>query len=105
MPYRWEPPAEYALCRTCHKNKLHKRFSNPSDWEAWKAHVRRGGYSSDLATPDIAAELKAYKAARERGTSFTLRQLRPRVVTRSEWWERLRIDKASLTDPKARVRP
>lgn len=103
-PYRWDPPAEYALCKTCHKNKLHKRFSNPSDWEAWKAHIRRGGHSSDLAKPDIAAELKAYKTALAKGSTFALRQLRPRVVTGSEWWERLRMDKRSLTDPKARAR-
>ena len=105
LPYRWEPPAEYALCRTCHKNKLHKRFSNPSDWEAWKAHIRRGGRSSDLATPDIAAELKAYKAARAKGSTFVLRRLRPRVVTGAEWWQRIRMDTRSLTDRNARARP
>jgi len=104
VPYRWEPPAEYALCRTCHKNKLHKRFSNPSDWEAWKAHIRRGGHSSDLAKPDIAAELRAYKAALRKGTHFALRQLRSRAATGSEWWERVRMDRRSLTDPKARAR-
>jgi hypothetical protein len=104
LPYRWEPPAEYALCRTCHKNKLHKRFSNPSDWEAWKAHIRRGGRSSDLAKPHIAAELRAYKAALKKGTPFALRQLRPPVMTGFEWWERVRMDRRSLTDPKARAR-
>ena len=104
LPYCWDPPAEYALCRTCHKNKLHKRFSNPSDWKAWKAHVRRGGYSSDLAKAEVVAELKTYKAALESGAPFTLRRLRPRTVTGSVWWERLRMDSKSLTDPKARPR-
>ena len=104
VPYRWDPPAEYALCLTCHKNKLHKRFSNPSDWDAWKAHVRRGGRSSDLAKPEVVAELKKYKAARLQGAHYTLRQLRRRALTGAEWWERVRMDKKSLTDPKARVR-
>ena len=47
-PFIWKPPALLCLCRSCHRNKLHKRFNNPSAWLAFKAHVRRGGYASDL---------------------------------------------------------
>src|SRR5437016_2312493 len=46
-PYRWERPAEFALCATCH-GRLHKRFKNPLAWEAYKRHVKRGGWGSDL---------------------------------------------------------
>jgi hypothetical protein len=28
-PYRWENPAEYAVCKVCH-GRLHKRFKNPT---------------------------------------------------------------------------
>src|SRR3982751_6604015 len=45
QPYLWEPPALYALCRHCHRHKLHKRFSRPYAWRAFLVHVRRGGYA------------------------------------------------------------
>jgi hypothetical protein len=86
-PYAWTPPAAYALCRHCHRNKLHKRFDNPKVWEAFKAHVRRGGYASELVTdPDIKREFVAYL----RGELPTLRTIRPyNGVVGHEWWERL----------------
>jgi hypothetical protein len=65
-PYLWSPPAEYALCKMCHVHRLHARFRNPELWEAHKAHVRRGGYSSDLERSEVAAELAAFRAALKR---------------------------------------
>ena len=41
-PFIWEPPALLALCRHCHRDKLHKRFSRPIAWSAYIAHIRRG---------------------------------------------------------------
>ncbi len=104
-PYLWDPPAEYPLCRTCHRQQLHKRFAKPDMWEAHKAHVRRGGYASDLEKPEIAAELKEYRAALQRGERISLRQLRPRPSTAAEWWEKLSTDPDTLTSPAARPRP
>ncbi|HEY5264730.1 MAG TPA: hypothetical protein VIJ37_07025 [Steroidobacteraceae bacterium] len=105
QPYRWDRPAEYPLCRTCHRDRLHKRFAKPDMWEAHKAHVRRGGYASDLKDPDIAAEVKAYRVAFQRGERLVLRQLRPRRSTSGKWWEELSVDPAILTSPDARPRP
>src|SRR5438045_3878516 len=59
-PYRWTRPAAYPLCRHCHRNKLHKRFANPKQWEAFKEHIRRGGYASDLRDRAIKQEFDAH---------------------------------------------
>ena len=85
QPYIWEPPAQYALCHMCH-SRLHARFHNPGLWEAHKAHVRRGGYSSDLMHPEIAIE---FKTARRRNALSALKSLRMRPLTGDEWWARL----------------
>ena len=89
-PYRWSPPAAYALCRHCHRNKLHKRFDKPELWEAFKAHIRRGGYASDLKMPEIKREIDDYIKARQGGKTPTLKYLRPYPHTvGTEWWDRL----------------
>lgn len=62
-PYLWAPPALFALCRNCHRDKLHKRFSRPHAWNAFLAHVRRGGYARDLKAPSIKREVSAVEAA------------------------------------------
>lgn len=105
LPYRWMPPEVYWLCRNCHRSKLHGRFRSPELWEAFKAHVRRGGYARELKEPVVASEFAAYRAARKRGLDPSLRQLRPRQLKDKEWWDGLRMDVASLTDPGARPRP
>ncbi len=56
-PYLWGPPALFALCRHCHRTKLHKRFAQPSAWMAFLDHVRRGGYARDLKVPSIRREV------------------------------------------------
>jgi hypothetical protein len=99
-PYLWEKPAEYAVCNTCH-SRLHKRFANPSGWEAYKRHVKRGGYGADLKTPKIAREVR--HAALARGESPELPPLRPFAVT-DLWWDALTTDPASLTAVWARPR-
>ena len=96
-PYSWVPPAAYIVCVVCHRNKLHKRFANPIDWEAFKAHVRRGGYASELKQPDVVEELKSYKEELKRNKEdrksepkLELRSIRlyPHVVG-TEWWANL----------------
>lgn len=105
-PYLWAPPAMYALCRHCHRDKLHKRFSRPTAWTAFIAHVRRGGYARDMKDAEIKRELAAYQAAHERGESLALRPLRPHAqVADEEWFAKLRMAPESLIDPSARPRP
>ena len=99
-PYRWTVPAAYAVCRHCHRNKLHKRFAAPEIWEAFKAHVRRGGYASDLKDPLVKREVDHYRSA---GMPVVLKALRPyNGSIGKEWWEKLTMDPASRTAPWAR---
>jgi hypothetical protein len=106
LPYRWVEPATYALCQYCHVYKLHQRFARPIAWQAFLAHVRRGGYARDLKDPSIKKEVDKYRAAIKRGESPVLRQLRPYArVIGEEWFANLRMDEASLKDPGARPRP
>lgn len=105
-PFIWGPPAMFALCRNCHRDKLHRRFWRHSAWHAFLAHVRRGGYASDIVKDQkIKNEVDAYRAAIERGELPVLRQLRPYTrVIGEEWFANLRIDEASRGDPAARPR-
>jgi hypothetical protein len=105
-PFIWGPPAMLSLCRHCHRDKLHKRFWRHAAWQAYLAHVRRGGYARDLKDITINKELMACRAAIERGEKFTMRTLRPyKGIAGEEWFVKLRMDPASLSDPAARPRP
>ena len=96
----------YALCRNCHRDKLHKRFGNPSSWNAFIAHVRRGGYARELVKdPSIKAEVRTYREAVAIGKEGSLRVLRPYAGRAGEeWFASLRMDLDSLKDPTARLR-
>jgi|SRR5882672_6040809 len=105
-PFIGVEPALFALCRNCHRDKLHKRFWRHSAWRAYIAHVRRGGYARDLKEKSIKKEIEAFRIAIERGESPALPELRP--YTRkigSEWFANLRMDPESRSDPTARPRP
>lgn len=105
-PFIWEPPALLCLCRHCHRDKLHKRFWRHSAWQAYIAHIRRGGYARDLKDKKIQKELEACRTAIERGEPAILPVLRP--YTREagkEWFANLRMDPESLSDASARPRP
>jgi len=105
-PFIWEVPALLCLCRHCHRDKLHKRFWRHSAWQAYIAHIRRGGYARDLKDKKIQKELEACSAAIERGEPSILPTLRP--YTREagkEWFANIRMDHESLSDPSARPRP
>lgn len=105
-PYIWGPPALLSLCRHCHRDKLHKRFWRHSSWFAYIAHIRRGGYASDLKDPIIKKQINACRKAIENNLSFSLPLLRPYTQTIGfEWFANLRLDPESLLDPSARPRP
>lgn len=104
-PYLWEPPAMYCLCRSCHRYKLHRRFWQQSLWLSFIAHVRRGGYSRDLKSPDIKHEVNCYRFAKVNGKKFNLKILRPyRHVVGEEWFANLTLEPSSLTSPSSRFR-
>jgi hypothetical protein len=102
--FRWEHPAMYAVCFHCHR-RLHSRFDAPASWLAYKAHLRRGGYGSDLKTPKTAGELTRLAKALEAGLPFSLSSL-PRQAKHSgfEWWELLTTDPRFLDQPFAKPR-
>jgi len=105
-PFTWDEPATFALCRHCHRYKLHMRFANPEVWQVFIAHVRRGGYASQLKDPCIKEELKAYRAALKKHDKFELRKLSTYTpIVGEEWFAKLRMDPESLKDTTARPRP
>jgi len=106
LPYLWTEPALYVLCRHCHRHKLHQRFSRPVLWQAFLAHVRRGGYASDLKDPTVKKEIAACCKAIKEGRKPNLPMRRPYTrMIGEEWFARLHLDRGSLTDPGARPRP
>lgn len=106
QPYSWEPPAAYCVCRHCHLHKIHSRFANPIVWKAFLAHVRRGGYASDLVNPKVKEEIEAFKLALKKGECIVLASLRPyKGRAGEEWFSQLTLERVSLTSPNARPRP
>jgi hypothetical protein len=104
-PYIWTKPALLTLCRHCHRYKLHKRFKNTNLWFSFVAHIRRGGYASDLKNQEVAKELKRYQKAISQNLTYELTVLRPyKKEIGREWFESLRMDIQSLNDPSARPR-
>ena len=89
-PYVWVEPATYVLCRHCHRQKLHGRYAHAFVWQAFLAHVRRGGYASDLLYPHIKLEVHAFCMALKTGQEFELHSLRPYTkYVGDEWFARL----------------
>jgi hypothetical protein len=103
-PYRFIPPAAYWVCISCHRNHLHKRFGRAAAWATFLAHVRRGGYASDLKKSAVRGEVRALETALTANETAMLAAIRP-VRPRDPWWERLSVDEASKRDPAARPRP
>lgn len=94
-PFQWEPPAAYRICRGCHR-RVHLRFGNPLAWQAFLAHVRRGGYARDLLNPVICAELVKYQTRQAHGRPMQLAALRDYTkVAGAEWFAHLRSDRDS----------
>ena len=106
QPYSWDAPAAYCVCRHCHLHKIHSRFTHPIAWTAFLAHVRRGGYASDLIKPDVKIEVEALKSALKKGERIALATLRPyKGHAGDEWFSLLTLDRGSLTSPSSRPRP
>jgi len=102
-PFRWERPAIYAVCSPCH-TRLHGRFRSPASWLAYKAHLRRGGFGSDLKVPKISRELTRLAKSLEVGQPFSLSPLRQPHFSGSVWWEFLTTDPRFLDQPFAKPR-
>lgn len=98
-PYLWGPPALFALCRHCHRTKLHKRFAQPSAWMAFLDHVRRGGYARDLKVPSIKREVVQAQRNYERGERpSALASLRTySAAIGTEWFAALTLDPIAVT--------
>lgn len=105
-PYLWTNPAEYAVCKTCH-SRLHKRFNSPFAWRAYKAHVSRGGFGSDLKTSSIRTGVTKFAKALEAGQEPSPLPTLPERTVRpaGAWWDQLTLDSDSLTNPNFRPRP
>lgn len=104
-PFLWTPPAAYVLCQHCHRQKLHKRFAKPDLWAAFLAHVRRGGYASDLKKPEVKREVERAQAAIRKGEKPSLASLRPYSrVAGGEWFGALTLDPRSLENQENRPR-
>jgi len=103
LPLKHGEPALYVVCRHCHVHKLHKRFDNVPGWNAFLAHVRRGGYARDLKDPNVAKEVRMFAAALVRGANIELSRIGPydKPIGR-EWFALLRVDIESQRDPAAR---
>jgi len=103
-PYFFEPPYEYAVCTMCH-SRIHRRFASPASWEAYKMHLRRGGYGSDLKPGSVADMVKKLTRTLEAGSEFALPPLpRDKNLSATEWWEQLSVDPRFIDDPSARPR-
>ena len=95
-PWSWDPPATFVTCKSCH-SRLHKRFDDPLGWEAFKAHIRRGGTSTELQDPTHRDEMLAVRDALRRGDPLPdLPVLRPRVIPPDTWWQNLSDDPQKL---------
>lgn len=91
LPYRWERPWMFALCRTCHF-RLHVRFRRPNGWLAYKMHLKRGGYGFELKFPEISYEVRWAELMVSLGEVPKLQHLRRRKNT-SRWWDALALSK------------
>lgn len=99
-PYRWEPPAAYPVCTTCH-HRLHARFDAPERWRAFLAFLRRGWYAREVPGDEL-------KRQATLGEAYQWRSLPHEPPVRTEpfawWWESLTMDKSSLCDAAAKPR-
>lgn len=99
-PFSWGRPAMFPVCRTCH-TRLHRRFGAPYEWAAYKLHIQRGGYGSDLRNSLVANELK--RAAREIAAGVSNTMPRIRDVRSEAWHESLKAFKRSALFDEADV--
>jgi hypothetical protein len=97
LPLLLGEPNLVILCIHCHRAKLHKRFSDPSGWLAFLAHIRRGGYARDLKISSVAREVKGVKTALMARRGADLEILRERQTSDLlGWFSALSTDVQSL---------
>jgi hypothetical protein len=100
-PYRWDPPASYPICSTCH-SRLHSRFKSPARWNSYLLFLRRGWFAREVSSKDLQRQA-------ELGGAYPWRHLDhpspTRVGPMAWWWESLTLDAESLHSPVARPRP
>jgi len=72
-------------------------------WQAYKLHLKRGGYGTELKIPKFAREIKNAALALERGELPKMEPIRP-LAGGDLWWDKLTTDPASLTGAWARPR-
>ena len=104
-PYRWGAPWEYVVCASCH-SWIHKRFSQPANWLAFRHHVRRGGWGHEFASPPVRLEREAFRndptwiwpTISSNGANRPIR-------SGLDWWESLTICEESKSAQSSRIRP
>jgi hypothetical protein len=104
-PYRWTPPDEYMVCKSCHM-WIHNRFKQPLAWFDFKAHVRRDGYASEFSKGDAVKHHREAADARAAGSDYIWQPTQGRPArTGLDWWEHLTLNPESLVAAWARPRP
>jgi hypothetical protein len=86
---------------------MHQRFARPQAWLVFLAHVRRGGYARELKEPAVKSELAKYRVALQHGSplpDLSIHRTYPHVIG-DEWFARLTVDPARLTQSQSRPRP
>jgi len=72
-------------------------------WQAYKLHLKRGGYGAELRIPKYSREMKSAVLALERGETPIMEPIRA-LAGGDLWWDGLKTDPASLTEAWARPR-
>jgi hypothetical protein len=87
-PYKWLPPAEYMICRSCHW-WVHMRFKRPGDWLDFISHVSRGGYGQEFTSAEVLTERKLAATARGQVEAYAWSRTPGRKSRKRGWWQRL----------------
>jgi hypothetical protein len=101
QPFRWDPPAAYPVCTTCH-SRIHSRFDAPAKRRSFLEFLRRGWYAREVPSVEMDRHAK-------HGQGYAWRELpHPAPVRRGKhawWWEALTLAKESKRSQAARPRP
>lgn len=104
MPFTFEPPQTWPLCKPCHL-RLHKRFNRPAaEWELFCRHLDAGGYGREFVANYPPRLREKTCAAIEAGETVKVDKIRHRENV-APWWRSLTLDPELLIAPWARPRP
>ena len=105
LPYKWLPPAEFMVCRSCH-GWIHMRYRRPDDWMDFKSHVARGGYGTEFSTSRVQTERLRSAECRARKLKFTWPTISGRKAHRNdEWWNDLSLEPGPLGQSVQSIAP